>query len=231
MDKAQVIDAVLDVAPGVMLYLPDELFDAAKTEQGYFRQLWGRIKEFYRGEIAQGQFLDSLANLVQDQITRAWRQALRDEGLDPKQVDSVYQEPVEAMILAEFDHIDNLAADVAQARENERGFDGFRSRAEIWAKRYPDAVNRANLAIVEKNGGRLEWELGQTEEHCTTCAGLHGIVAFAREWREAGVQPQSPPNEQLECGGWHCDCKLKPTTRRRSRNALDRIQGIIQNGG
>jgi len=229
MNKQTIITQALDAYPEVMPYLADGLLDAVKTEQGYFRQLWNRIREYYSGELAQGQFLDSLANLVQDQITRAWRQALRQENLDPALVSSQFAQPIETMILSEFDHIDGLAADIATAKETEQGAERFRSRAEIWAKRYPDAVNRATLAIAEQMGGKLVWRLGATEEHCETCAALNGIVAYAADWREAGVQPQSPPNTQLECGGWQCDCKLERTEARRTRGAVDKIMGAIRN--
>jgi hypothetical protein len=50
------------------------------------------------------------------------------------------------------------------------------------------------------------WELGNTEKHCRDCLHLNGQIHRASEWRAAGIAPQSP---DLECGGWHCDCKLR----------------------
>ena len=104
----------------------------------------------------------------------------------------------------------------------------FGSRVDIWANRYPETENRARMHFGGKQ--RLEWVLGATEKHCSTCAALNGIVAFAEEWEESGVQPQSPPNGALECGGWQCDCSLVPTDRRRSANALTRIMDIATAG-
>lgn len=43
---------------------------------------------------------------------------------------------------------------------------------------------------------------------------LNGIVAYAREWNEYGIHPQSPPNDLLECGGWRCQCRLVSTAKR-----------------
>jgi hypothetical protein len=52
---------------------------------------------------------------------------------------------------------------------------------------------------------RLEWRLGGTVEHCTTCSTLNGQVKTAKEWRESGYQPQG---SMLECKGFRCQCGL-----------------------
>jgi len=104
----------------------------------------------------------------------------------------------------------------------------FQSRVDLWVSRYEDTKNEAILFYSEK-GQRLRWVYGDTQ-HCETCAQLNGIVAFASEWETAGVQPQSPPNELLECQGWHCACTLEPTDDRRSADALTRILDAITAG-
>jgi hypothetical protein len=92
--------------------------------------------------------------------------------------------------------------------------------------------------IAVESGGNLEWEEGDTVEKCDICKALDGIVAFASEWAVLGVRPQNAPNPMLTslragknkgCAGWHCDCKLKPTTKRRSPNAFGRIEEILLN--
>jgi hypothetical protein len=104
----------------------------------------------------------------------------------------------------------------------------FQSRVDMWVNRYEDTKNEAILFYSEKNQ-RLRWVYGDTQ-HCETCAQLNGIVAFASEWEQAGVQPQSPPNDLLTCGGWNCQCILEPTDDRRSPDALTRIMDAITAG-
>jgi len=60
------------------------------------------------------------------------------------------------------------------------------------------------------------WVFDDTAEKCDTCLALNGIVAYAWEWETAGFRPQSPPNALLTCGGWHCECELRHTEKRRS---------------
>lgn len=104
----------------------------------------------------------------------------------------------------------------------------FQSRVDLWVSRYEDTKNEAILFYSEKNQ-RLRWVYGDTQ-YCETCSQLNGIVAFASEWETAGVQPQSPPNDLLECQGWHCQCTLEPTDDRRSADALTRILDAITAG-
>lgn len=51
----------------------------------------------------------------------------------------------------------------------------------------------------------LQWRLGGTVEHCTTCSTLNGQTKTAKEWRESGYQPQG---SMLECRGFKCQCGL-----------------------
>lgn len=209
------------------------MHNAVKTEEALTRQVYNRCKELYNGEIDAGEFLDAMASIVEEQLTKAFREALRDNELDPelvKEDGEGYKDELEAMILNEFDYVDGLAADVLAAKDAGTGFEEFRARAELWGSRYNDAYNQANAIIAENEGNNLIWIYGDTE-HCTTCNELNGIVARAADWETAGVYPQQPPNDLLECGGWRCQCRLEPTDKRRSPKALDTILNVIAGGG
>jgi len=134
---------------------------AVKTYEGYFRQLWNRTNELYNGEIGEDEFIDTLAELIQEQITRAWRAALRDSEMDADLVNSDYADNVEAMILSEFEHVDQFANDILDAAASGAGVDEFRSRCELWANRYNDAYNNALLEIAG-TGDRFIWIYGDT---------------------------------------------------------------------
>jgi len=233
--KTEQIRAAVMLNPDVYPYLSGRVrfslydYDETKTEATYFRQLWSRVLALYRSEIHMGEFLTELSNIVQNQITRAWRAALRDEGLDPNLASTPggeFYDEMEAMVLSEFDYADNFAYDIARAGANQSGFEPFRMRTELWANRYNDAYNKATLEINTQLGGKLEWKLGETEEHCETCAALNELVAFAHEWQTAGFRPQNPPNPLLDCGGWQCDCKLVATDKRRNPKVLNTLMNI-----
>ena len=94
----------------------------------------------------------------------------------------------------------------------------------MWSNRYNEVVNEAKIWFGGKQ--RLKWKLGATEKHCTTCQALDGIVAYASEWEQSGLKPQNPPNPNLECGGWHCDCSLETTDEKRSPDALGTLMDL-----
>lgn len=182
------------------------------------------VRGVYNGNVG-GDFVDALGNLLTGQITQAFRQAYEDEGFTDMFPPEYLQTALDAMLTqhVNFDWIYQYYKDIVDARVDETSIQPLLARASLWANRYNEAYSAAMLSIQIANGGKLVWELGETEQHCTTCAALDGIVAYASEWELSGCKPQAAPNGALECGGWQCDCKLSPTTKRRSPNAFDRI--------
>lgn len=198
-----------------------------KTEEAYYRQVWNRILELYRGQIDSGEFVDAMAGIIEEQLTKAFREALRDNDMDAEMVkEEPYASALEDMILNEFDFVDGLGSDVQAAAEAGTGFEAFQARAQMWSNRYKDAYNQANALIASEEGMNLVWIFGDTD-HCSTCQQLNGIVAKASVWDELGVKPQQPPNDVLECGGYRCQCSLEPTDKRQTPKAYDAILNAV----
>jgi hypothetical protein len=224
--KSNIAQLIVNKRWQVIKYLPDSILRELKTYDSYYRQLWKRVKELYSMKIDRFQFESQLADIVQQQITRAYREALRDEGLDPNLVKTQYADNIQDIIVSEYERISNFAADIEIASHWEKGYEQFNVRTQLWANRYDDAYNRAIADIATEQGAKMEWQLGATEQHCETCAALNGIVARASVWNELGMKPQQPPNTALECGGWQCDCSLVITNKRATPNAKEKIQRV-----
>jgi hypothetical protein len=198
-----------------------------KTLGTFNRQLWHAALDFYRGDIDAFEFIDDYTASIENQLTRAWNEGAAAAGVDRQEMTSEDLAILQGMIQSEYEHILGLAGDLDQARLNldlDEFRQQFKPRVQMWGNRYNDARNRA----ITHFGGklRLEWVMGATEDHCGTCGRLNGIVAWASEWEQSGVKPQSPPNSRLQCGGWRCACILQPTDRRRSPRALERIMSV-----
>lgn len=209
----------------VLPLLQSDLVDMVVKTLAYFlRTLSSMVRDLYSGEIEEGGFVDRMATLVQEQLTRAWNEGMRANGLDPAtDMEPEWEEMLQDIIANEYNYVDQFAADIVQAAKDEAGWDALLARAELWANRYTDVVNRAILVTKEQ---KLVWIYGDTE-HCETCAALNGIVAWASEWELADVHPQSPPNDALDCGGWKCQCRLEPTSARHTAGAFDRIMAAL----
>lgn len=198
-----------------------QIFES-KTVEYYLRTLQGLIRSVYNGMLG-GEFIDIMANLIQGQLTQAFQQAVDESGVDwlPEMRGQVV-----TMILSEYEHVDQLYRDIVDARVDKTPLEPLLMRAQLWANRWNDAYNTAKQMIAAHYGQRMMWVYGDTD-HCVTCQSLNGIVAYAREWEQLQVRPQSPPNSLLQCGGWRCQCRLEVTERRRSPKAFETIMNII----
>ena len=197
-----------------------------KTAAAYELHVWAYMREFFTSGDAFA-FLDSMANEIENQFTRAWNEGAREMGVEPGDMSEDDLLILEDLIVTEQNFLDGIAGDIeeyiAEGGHTDAEFNGrFRARAGLWANGYNSMVTQAKLHFGDRD--KLEWQLGATEEHCATCSQLNGIVAWAREWSEAGVKPQG---NMLACGGWRCDCALVPTTKRRTNDALGTILDIM----
>lgn len=199
-----------------------------KTIGAFDRQLWSACLDYFRGDGNAFDFVDRFASSIKEQLTRAWNEGARNVGVDPADMTAEDQAELSGIINSELDHVLDLAQDIEDAITDKMTLEDFRSqfraRIDLWVNRYNETVNRAEMYFGGKV--RLVWRMGATEEHCETCARLNGIVAYAQEWEQSGIRPQSPPNDLLECGGWRCDCSLETTDQRRSPDALTTLMDI-----
>lgn len=228
--QVQIIRQVVKQYPDVIPYLNNRArwilaTPDIKTYDYFLSELSRMIRNVYNGNMG-GDFIDIMANLISGQLTQAYTQAWKDEEGEGELPDYLAQS-LEAQILNQYDYVDGLYRDIVDARVDQTSLDALLARAPLWAERWNEAYNTAVLLITSENGGNLIWELGATEQHCPTCAGLNGIVARASEWEALNVKPQNAPNDLLECGGWRCDCSLTPTDKRRSPKAFDSIANIV----
>lgn len=230
-DTSHIIRLVVKAVPGVLPLLSPRAvcyvwgIDPACKTQGYFQAtIEHMVQKVYDGNMG-GEFIDIMANLIQGQLTDAYNQAWEEDG-NVLPLPDYLEQSVQSAILQQYDYVDQYYRDIVDARVDGTPLDPLLARASLWANRWTEAYNEAMRLIAVEMGGKLMWQMGATEKHCESCSQLDGIVAYASEWEEAAVKPQSAPNSSLVCGGWNCDCSLQPTDQRRSPNALDSIMNI-----
>ena len=224
MNIREIVCKAVELVPGVLPYLSDKAL-AIKTIGQYDRQLWSYALALFRGGDS-GEFIDKFATAIKVQLTKAFHEGAGDIGVSPDEFTDADKKYLQVLIDSEYDHVLNLASDIEAARDKteEEFRTSFRSRIDLWINRYTEVVNDARIYFGGKT--KLQWNLGETEEHCEQCIKLSGIIAFAYEWEESGIKPQNPPNPVLTCRGWKCDCTLDVTDKRRSPNALKRLMDI-----
>lgn len=185
--------------------------DELKTVDYYQRVLWRDVRDLYNGEMDEGAFVDDMVRLIDEQLRRAWNEGMRDNDLDPaKDMTPEWEAILQDIQLNELDYVDDFAQEIIKAQQNGAPVEQFQSRVSIWVNRYNEVVNESRITTRPED--KFEWVFGDTE-HCSTCAALNGVVATGKQWEESGYKPQNPPNDALECGGWHCQCHLDYTEK------------------
>lgn len=213
--------AAIDAVPRVIRYL-----DPSYKSYDYFlSRIKGLVRGLYEGYVG-GEFIDTFANLISGQYRDAYNRAWADEGNGgplPDYLESSYQEAVSK----QYGFVDGFYRAIIDAKLDGTPIDPLLARAELWAQGWNTSYENATSLIALENGGKEEWVLGATEEHCPECAALNGIVMWAREWESLNLRPKNPPNDKITCGGWRCDCERKPTDKRRTAGGYGRVEEIL----
>jgi hypothetical protein len=185
------------------------LRQALKTVGYWDRALNRAVLDFYNGDIDASEFIDEMVRLIEEQFTRAWNEGARDVGYGPEDYTEDDKAELQDHIDKELEFVLDYAEGIESAKLNGDPVKPYQERIVLWTNRYNEMVNEGRIWFGKNQ--RLVWRLGKTEQHCSTCATLNGIVATARQWEESGYHPQGAPNDKLECGGWRCDCSLELT--------------------
>jgi len=186
------------------------VMDATKTVAYFQRALNRAVLDFYRDDITAFDFVDTMIRLIEDQFRRAWNEGARAVGYDPEDMTFDDQFTLLSRIEREKEYILDFAGAIENARLNEQPVGPLQARVPMWANRYNEVVSYSQTYFGKLE--RFEWVLGPTE-HCDSCLTLAGTVATGQQWvdaRATGIYPQS---NQLQCGGYNCQCELRKTDK------------------
>ena len=193
---------------------------------------WAVIRSDYRARIAEAM----TGYLATDKPSTSFRGAFRTAAIEnlPAAFWNGYAESA-----GEVDYSDSDAGDWMAAKlESELGFigelfvslkqlrdqfwrgevdsDGLRDEVKTRVDGYAATLESVRVAgkMWGSKNQMLEWELGNTEQHCESkngrfgCANLDGTAHRAKWYLARDLIPRKPGASQV-CGGWQCDCKLK----------------------
>lgn len=200
----------------------EPLAEASSGFADYGRGIRAATRALWAGAIDLDQFIDQMFSAIRRGITRAWHEGAAECGIQPDELTAEERAELERVITGELLYVLGFGIAIEDNSKQAGGkLGGLLARADTWINRYPDAVNRAKLmACADK---KLKWTIDPAKENCATCLKLNGKVKRASYWQRVGVQPQSPPNEKLDCKGWKCGCSLQPTSDPVSRGPLPNL--------
>jgi hypothetical protein len=185
-----------------------------KTEPYMRHTIEKLVKDLYKENITKDVFDGRMFDLFDEQMRRAFNAGMRANGLDPAvHMTDAWRQIYQDKTLSQVEFIDKFSNDILSGRTSDTSLSAMQpylDRVDLWSNQYNNMVREAQLITAEP-GTRFVWVLGATEQHCSTCASLDGVIHTAEAWQELGLHPGQPPNPMLECGGWRCDCRLEVT--------------------
>ena len=187
--------------------------------ESFIRKL---ANDLWNGRIGTGAFEVLMVSHIQGGLKRAWYAGAKEIGIKPDELSRKELDAMNAMIMKETSFVPRFTIWIAlNSRARKGRWRNISNRVKLWGRRYLDAKNKAK--VMAEGDPKLEWVVGGTKNTCTSCGRLNGKVKRASYWEERGVFPQSPPNPQLVCKGYFCNCTLEKTEKPLSRGPLPKL--------
>ncbi len=191
----------------------------SETLSGYRMNIRASVRGLWKGFIDRDQFFRGMMRAIQRGFNQAAREGAKEWGLMPSEFSPEERLALEAAINTQLQFIDPFGDFIEENSQANGGKLGRSfARANTWINQYNSVKNQA--AVSAAGDRKMIWGLGATEVHCRSCLVLNNKVKRATFWQKRGIQPQNAPNENLECGGYLCDCTLKPTDAPLSKGPL-----------
>jgi hypothetical protein len=173
----------------------------------YRRELRRAVYGLWSGKIDRNEFWSLMRSAVNFGLNLGWADGAKTVGIGPEDYPTNITTEKEQYIMNQLGYIDGFGAYIEEnSKANGKLLGSLNPRLNMWANQYNHMKNWAMSA--DASNPRLKWIYGPTE-HCPDCLNLNGRVYRAKTWRKWGVAPQSPG---LACHGFHCQCRLDPTT-------------------
>lgn len=193
----------------------------AKSLEGYGRSIRAAVRAYWTGAIDSDQFADEMRNAINRGVNEAFDRGAATWGIKPDEYTLDEFAFIADKIDSELSHIAGFSSVIdLNSKANKGKLTPLLTRSDMWSNRYLDIMNQAKVMVGKD--GKLEWVYGDTV-HCPSCYALNGTVKRASFWLSSGVQPQNPPNDRLQCGGWRCRCQLLQTSKAVSKGPLPRL--------
>lgn len=185
---------------------------ATKTVDAYRRALRQLVRGYWNGTFGAFDFTDGMADSIQRNLTMAWRDGMKVWGISPNEMTDEETARLRLEIATQISYIGSFAAAVADnSKENGGHLFPLYDRLELWVNNYGRIMSLAGtMAAADR---KAIWVYGDTVKHCPSCSAYVGLVYRNSVWHK-WLEPHDmlPRGKGLACGGWLCDCDLKPTS-------------------
>jgi len=185
--------------------------DIGTTRRAFERDMNDLLNQALNGNIERRRFGIVLRALISRHGRAAYRDGLQAGGVDPEDISEDDLAEINRLIAAQSTYVTQLGAAIFRRDAVSQAQAGV--KPALWFNKSITPFYDAGLLSANRNG-YYEWQLGLTEDHCSTCLSLNGQIHRLKDYHRRNLLPKS---EELECGGWQCDCRLIPRENTRAR--------------
>ena len=173
---------------------------------GYRSEFIAAVNQVFRGNITPVALRDRLGTLIEDYAERIFIEGAVEAG------SKITHDDLEKDELAAIDewkngqlaHVESFAA-AADAAATPVEREAILSRVDLWVNALRNLGAQGRASVLANRPGT--WHLGQTEEHCATCANLDGKRHRLKWYTDRNYFPRTP-GAAMDCGGYRCDCQV-----------------------
>ncbi|MBA3867774.1 MAG: 2'-5' RNA ligase family protein [Anaerolineae bacterium] len=200
---------------------------AKKSVNMYRKSMRDATRGLWSGALTLYDFHETMGSAIRRQFPLAWNEGAAKFGITDTERSDEEEQRLTLEINTEISYIAGFGLDIIDgSKANDGALQPLLNRAELWVNTYERIVSLAGtMAAADQKG---EWFYGDTKDHCPSCSGYAERVYRNSTWRKY-LEPYDlmPKGKGLACGGWLCDCSIKPTDKPITRGRPPIIQKML----
>lgn len=173
------------------------------------------VVDYFNGDATLSRVRGTFSRSPREYAREVYLEGMSEGGLTEEDLDDEDERTIADWIATQKDSVEGFVdfcrtiKDVDQDQRSARQ-GAILSRAGMWVNSLAELGGLGR--IRGKEGELATWELGDTEEHCSSCLTNSDLKPHRLKWwRDSGRLPRS---RELDCHGYNCDCTLRsPKTR------------------
>lgn len=194
-----------------------------KSIEGYRLNIRSAVRALWSGVWDYYTFIDAMSLAIERGFTQAWYEGAKIYGISPGELTQEEHNALASEVMKEIGFIGNLGQAInANTKAMGGKLSPFITRSELWVAGYNRVRTLGGMWAARDQ--KQAWRYGDTR-HCADCLNYNGRVYRASVWRKHGIYPQM---YELECRGYHCQCRLEVTNEPASKGYPPRPRGRMR---
>jgi hypothetical protein len=190
----------------------------ASLVTGYTDDVTRDFQDVLSGDLLVGEARRRHRTYIKDNAEAVYTEGLAEGGAKDAELTDEDNAAIQEWIDAQLGYVAGLWDDVAKLSKDyedamisraayEAGRRTLYERIGTWGNSLRDLGNVAKASAMKDQ--LVFWRMGDTSDHCSTCAKLDGKKHRLSWFVSRGYIPQEVGSQELQCGGYRCLCILE----------------------